>query len=244
MKVSFNCNNQGSKDFFLQVISALRDSTKSVKVRIGGYESVFNHNSIDQIGICNVGTTYNPVYSISFVADTIDFVFFNNFLKKLEYYSLAMKPYQIRIGGREFIMLQNFYGIYGVSFDVTDTTYTTLSASFNSTKDAINAGNINADTDDDKDDKDSTAGDSDEVIAVKEVIADKISRDVMFTAFDITKELRKNGNKVRHGNIRSIVHDLFRNGEINGYTRTIIDINGDRPFVYHPISSDASLYLI
>ena len=242
MKVSFNCNDQGSQKFFLQVISALKDSTKSVKVRIGGYESVFNHNSIDKIEAL---ATLCHVYSISFVADTIDFVFFNNFLKKIEYYSLAKKMYQIRIGGKEFIMHYNFYGIYGVSFDVTDTTYTTLSASFNSTKDAtkdaINAGNVNADSDEDED---STAGDSDEVIAVKEVIEDKISHDVMFTAFDITKELRKNGNKVRHGNIRSIVHNLFRNGEINGYTRTIIDINGERPFVYHPISSDASLYLI
>jgi hypothetical protein len=224
-KVSFDCS-RNSIDFFTNILVALRDCTKTVKVRVGGYEGSIDSKSIESITTYLVTDKFvkNRIY---FYAKPSALVFLSEFLKKFEDQGKPSQGFtMVRIGGKEFYTGCDHY-IESLFFDIDNTSASSLT---NSVKDI-----------DDIDDND---GDSDEVIAVKEVISDKISNDIMFTAFDITKELRKNGHKVRHGNIRSIVHDLFRNGEINGYTRTIIDINGERPFVYHPVSSDSSLYLI
>jgi len=250
-KVSFDCGSD-SIDFFTNILVALRDCTKTVKVRVGGYEGSIDSKSIESITTLVTNDLVTARFgknSIYFYAKPSALVFLGEFLKKFENHSQGTSSQSftmVRIGGKEFYTGCDHY-IENLFFDKTSDSSLT-----NSVKDIV-IENILIDNTrassltnsvKDIDDIDDNDGDSDEVIAVKEVISDKISKDIMFTAFDITKELRKNGNKVRHGNIRSIVHDLFRNGEINGYTRTIIDINGERPFVYHPISSDASLYLI
>lgn len=221
MKVSFNCGKD-SIGFFTDVLGALKDCSKPVKVRVGGFETHFiNINSISKL--TSIDTEI--LTSIEFYADDISFGFFNNFLHKIENFRKNNNSCKIRIGGKEF-HFSSIFDIDDIKFEIfSDTASTTF---------------INCTDDDDNDDNDD--GDSDEVIAVKEIIADKISNDIMFTAFDITKELRKNGHKVRHSNIRNIVHGLFYNGDITGYTRTITEVNGERPFVYHPISSDASNY--
>lgn len=224
MKVSFNCSKD-SIVFFTDVLGALKDCSKPVKVRVGGLETHFiNINSIDSINVNGPDMDSG----ICFYAKSSSFGFFSDFLKKFEAHNFIteLNFSKVRIGGREF-HVDSDYCIESLLFDVT------VGDSFSNV--VVN----DIDASDDNDD-----GDSDEVIAVREIIADKIRNDIMFTAFDITKELRKNGHKVRHSNIRNIVHGLFYNGDITGYTRTIIEVNGERPFVYHPILSDASLYLM
>jgi hypothetical protein len=66
----------------------------------------------------------------------------------------------------------------------------------------------------------------------------------MFTAFDITKQLRANGTFI-HRNIKQIVHALYNHGEMQGYNRSLIDVGKNiRPFLYHPSSSDVSTYQV
>ena len=97
----------------------------------------------------------------------------------------------------------------------------------------------NSQPDDDADILDSAEG-----VAVRGVVASKVTQGQMFTAFDVTKELRSNGNQVRHNNIKHIVHALYNQGDMQGYNRSLIDVSGTsiRPFLYHPTSADTSTY--
>ncbi len=98
--------------------------------------------------------------------------------------------------------------------------------------------------DNDEDDEDDDILNSAEAIAVKDVIADKVSQNQMFTAFDITKELRKKGQQVSHYNIKRIVHTIYNNGDMQGYDRSLVNIAGVplQPFLYHPMSADPAVY--
>jgi hypothetical protein len=84
--------------------------------------------------------------------------------------------------------------------------------------------------------------DSADAIAVKDVITSKVTQNQMFTAFDITKDLRTNGTQVHHRNIKRIVHALYNQGEMQGYDRCLVTIGSARPFLYHPISADPATY--
>ncbi len=97
---------------------------------------------------------------------------------------------------------------------------------------------------DDGDDEDDDLLNSDEAIAVKDVVAGRVSQGAMFTAFDVTKELRGKGNQVQHRNIKEIVHALYTHGEMSGYDRSLVSISGApiQPFLYHPTSCDPTTY--
>lgn len=78
---------------------------------------------------------------------------------------------------------------------------------------------------------------------VKNVILNKMNQGEMFTAFDITKDLRQQGSQIQHRNIKEIVHALFDHGEMSGYNRSLVDVGTNtRPFLYHPVSADISAY--
>jgi len=66
----------------------------------------------------------------------------------------------------------------------------------------------------------------------------------MFTAFDITRRLRASGEQIRHSDIREVVHDMFREGELSdNYIRTLRNISQrDTAFVYHLPSHDLREY--
>lgn len=79
---------------------------------------------------------------------------------------------------------------------------------------------------------------------VKKVVMDKVNANEMFTAFDITKAVRNNGVKAYHSQVKGVVHSMFQNGEMQGYSRNVVDIPNvsGRPFLYFPPTSDPSTY--
>jgi hypothetical protein len=80
--------------------------------------------------------------------------------------------------------------------------------------------------------------------SVKNIIVGKINAGRMFTAFDITKELRQAGSQVNHGReVRPIVHAIWHTGLMQNYTRDLVSINGDEALVYHPVLSDPKNYV-
>lgn len=83
-----------------------------------------------------------------------------------------------------------------------------------------------------------------------EILDDLISKDFMFTAFDITSLVRQSLGKhinVLHNDVKQIVHDKFYNTHMNGfnmlnYDRTVITIGSNPCLLYHTRKSDFSLY--
>jgi retron-type reverse transcriptase len=79
---------------------------------------------------------------------------------------------------------------------------------------------------------------------IRQIVQEKVQAGAMFTAYDITLEVRSRGGNVRHGEARDLVHQLFERGEMGaGYNRTPIDVGAPtRPFLYHRFSDDPSRY--
>jgi len=67
-----------------------------------------------------------------------------------------------------------------------------------------------------------------------------------FTAFDITRKLRHDGHKVRHGGVKKVVHEIFLQGDLSdvGYERGLISIPNvnEQPFLYYPFDFDIEDY--
>jgi hypothetical protein len=71
----------------------------------------------------------------------------------------------------------------------------------------------------------STAIDQSVSDILRGIVQDKINQGEMFTALDISRESQwKNDVHERHDNMKSIVHEMFHNGEMPGYDRTLINI--------------------
>jgi hypothetical protein len=83
-------------------------------------------------------------------------------------------------------------------------------------------------------------------VEVKDLVNDKVGKNELFTAFDITKSFRNNGVKYSHNEVKKIVHNMFENGDMMGYDRVRTDKTGApvQPFLYFPISADISTYQI
>lgn len=78
--------------------------------------------------------------------------------------------------------------------------------------------------------------------AIVDVISEFIKGGFMFTAYDVTKEVRNRGNTtIVHGQAKSIVHNYDYPSE---YTRTVVPVPGVpvNPFLYHPKGADVSTY--
>lgn len=92
--------------------------------------------------------------------------------------------------------------------------------------------------------------DSATMTALETIIQGKINNGEIFTAFDITKELRVQvGKSVRisHNDVKHDIHDLIQRHSNSGsvsYSRTLVDLPGvpERPFLYHPQGSDINTY--
>ena len=66
-----------------------------------------------------------------------------------------------------------------------------------------------------------------------------------FTAYSITKRLRKRGFEVSHEVVRLSVHRLFQSGGMGAcYTRTLCDVGGARgaAWVYHHCENSPEKY--
>ena len=70
---------------------------------------------------------------------------------------------------------------------------------------------------------------------VEQVVQSRVAAGAMFTAYDITVQARAQGARIRHGEARDIVHNMFNNGTMGAsYQRSVVDIGiATNPFVYH-----------
>jgi hypothetical protein len=68
------------------------------------------------------------------------------------------------------------------------------------------------------------------------IIARRTGAGVVFTAFDVTRELRAQGVRCFHDEVRRVVHGLYFAGGMPGYTRALRDVGGPAPaYLYYPI---------
>jgi hypothetical protein len=79
---------------------------------------------------------------------------------------------------------------------------------------------------------------------VEEVVEEFKSKGWQFTAYNITTEAKKRGAGDRHLNLKKAVHDMFRQGDLDSYTRDLVDIKsvGSKAYLYSPSGSDVSDY--
>lgn len=81
---------------------------------------------------------------------------------------------------------------------------------------------------------------------INEVVADWVSGGKMFTAFEVSLEVKKRGGHERHRNMREFVHEtIFRLGiERGDYTRTLMDVGApEQAWVYHTIDANPYDYV-
>jgi len=80
----------------------------------------------------------------------------------------------------------------------------------------------------------------------KDIVKELTDKDYQFTAYDVTKLVRGTTNeRIPHWQVKSIVHDMFDNGEMVGnYSRRLIIIPGtnDQGLLYHDTGSNQGLY--
>lgn len=78
---------------------------------------------------------------------------------------------------------------------------------------------------------------------VEAVVDEKVQSGGMFTAHDITLEVRSRGHRAGHNEVRDAVHDYYSRGGLGvDYTRTNISVPGGQPFLYHRQADDPSTY--
>ena len=71
---------------------------------------------------------------------------------------------------------------------------------------------------------------------VKGIVNEFISKRWSFTAYTITLEARKRGADEPHNDLKKVVHGMFANGEMQGFTRSVANIPNvpRQPFLYQP----------
>ncbi len=80
---------------------------------------------------------------------------------------------------------------------------------------------------------------------IEDVVSENINADKMFTAWDVTVEVRKRSkDRVQHYEVKREVHKLFDNGGMAGYNRVLANLPGinPQPFLYYPPSCDPTTY--
>lgn len=166
---------------------------------------------------------------------------------------------KIRVGGDEHCFYGDIDSVSDVAID--DRPYSNLSPSEQRsfmivrtnaipnasvfTRTPTTAPSVSQDDSRDNDNEDDTpvsALDSDAIGTIRSVISDKIEQEGTFTAFDITMELRKRGMQVYHRDVKEMVHNMYDNGDMEDYARTLLDVgSGTKALLYHPGDFDAQL---
>ena len=80
---------------------------------------------------------------------------------------------------------------------------------------------------------------------IRNIIDNKVQNGEMFTAYDITLIARASGEYARHPQVKSIVHDLMRNGDLGLTYTSVLRAFGVSAFpavVYFPLGADVSNY--
>lgn len=201
---------------------------------------------------------------ISFECDETAASLYVKILQKLS----EQKNLKIRIGGDEYQYLGNNDVISELCFDDRASLSTQELADINNkrtdyllalsvTKNTNPTGGntMNADGTDGTDGTDTTntsvtppnsnAGLDDSVKAqVEAVVKEFVDKNSLFTAFDITREVRKRGFSGKHGDMKRMVHQAYLSNGMPNYDRTNIQIDTvtGTPFLYHPIGLDPNDY--
>ena len=198
--------------------------------------------------------------TVSFVCDDVTTQLFIQILTKLENAGVNNHTRKIRVGGDEYVFIGGCDTVKDITVD--DIFYSTMSPSEQRDLEILRATILNpapapvvvplipvtptVSTPDADGDANDSLLDSADASAVKDVVKGKVDKGEMFTAFDITKELKASGRRVYHSNVKPIVHALFNNGDMQGYNRSLISVSGApvQPFLYHPCGADTSTYKV
>ena len=79
--------------------------------------------------------------------------------------------------------------------------------------------------------------------SVEKIIAEYTAAKRMFTAWDITLRLRYDGVQAAHHQVKQLVHQAFEGYTMDrDYTRSIVNVAGATPWLYHSFSNDPSAY--
>lgn len=172
---------------------------------------------------------------------------------------------KIRIGGSEYSFIEGIDSIEDVYIDGTNYRYVDqdefakiraqaiqaipIPAPANvlvadDTNDTSDTDTDDSDSDNDSDEDDQTTNlSNDDSDAVRRELADFMRMTRIFTAFDITKIVRKRGVRCKHDDVKQIVHSVYMSGGMSGYNRDLVDMGRDiQPWLYCPDSRDPSEY--
>jgi len=70
------------------------------------------------------------------------------------------------------------------------------------------------------------------VPVIETVVDEKVQAGELFTAHDVTIEVRSRGHRTGHGEVRDAVHDYYGRGGLGvAYTRTNISVLGGNPYL-------------
>lgn len=80
---------------------------------------------------------------------------------------------------------------------------------------------------------------------VRKIVDDFIQNEVLFTAVDVSNEVKKLIPTVRHREVRDIVRGLYSDMQVSNYSRTEIDVVVDgvttKALLYHPLFASFDL---
>lgn len=78
---------------------------------------------------------------------------------------------------------------------------------------------------------------------IEQVIQDKVQNNELFTAHDITLEVRNRGHRAKHDEVKDIVHDFYNRGLMGvAYGKSNISVPNGNPILYYPLNSDPNIY--
>jgi hypothetical protein len=228
-KISFECKEE-SVDLFVDILTKLQESTKDLKIRIGGSEYNF-YKDVDN-DICDLAV--NEIYWDDEVTSS-DQIF----------YHVARNN-----------AIEDFIEDESVPVQVSDIDPDTDANTDTDEQDEVAClecgiyGDMdsqglcpNCSDGEDKEEEDEDVLPYSDANEVRNELAEFVRMNRIFTAFDITKRVRKRGVRCRHDQVKEIVHRMFEAGCITGYTRSLADIGtGTQPWLYCPFTRDPSEY--
>jgi len=78
---------------------------------------------------------------------------------------------------------------------------------------------------------------------VRDTVTQFVTDGYMFTAYDVTRTLRKAGTSLHHKEVNTLIQGMFKNSEMGSYVRDAVDVNASvMPFVYYHPYGDVSKY--
>lgn len=81
-------------------------------------------------------------------------------------------------------------------------------------------------------------------ITIREVVADLVDNNKLFTAYDVSKAVQAKGIRRSHTAMRDDVHKVIAELGAGKYSRTLLDVaQGAQAWVYHPVNESPYQYV-